>query len=115
MVGEGKSAGSPTGTSTFYIDGVKVGTADRVVCGTAFERVYRLLWKESGVRETPQPLVKDLLSDADPTDLRKSDFEIRGCALGRGLPVVCDMGSALHSDGTPYAGASTSTAPRLTA
>ena len=76
--------------------------------GTAFERVYRPLWKESGVRETPQPLVKDLLSDADPTDLRKSDFEIRGCALGRGLPVVCDMcmGSALHSDGTPYAGAS---------
>ena len=62
---------------------------------------------------------KDLLSDADPTDLRKSDFEIRGCALGRGIPVVCDMcmGSALHSDGTPYAGASTvdgATIDRLT-
>ena len=53
---------------------------------SAFVRVYRPIWKESGVRETPQPLVKDLLSDANPADLRKCDFEIRGYALGRGLP-----------------------------
>ena len=50
--------------------------------GTAFERVYRPIWKEAGVCETPQPFVKDLISDADPADLRQSDFEIRGCAFG---------------------------------
>ena len=64
---------------------------------------------EGGRRcERPKPFVKELLSDADPTDLRKSDFEIRVCALGRGLPVVCDMcmGCALHADGTTHPGAS---------
>ena len=70
--------------------------------------MYRPIWKEAGVRETSQPFVKELLSDADPTNLRKSDFEIRECALGRGLPIVCDMcmGRALHADGTPHTGAS---------
>ena len=71
--------------------------------GTAFERVYRSIWKTAGVRERPQPFVKGLISDADPADLRQFDFEIRGCALGRGLLVMCDMcmGSAVHADGTP--------------
>ena len=75
--------------------------------GTAFERVYRTLWKEAGVREKPQPFVKELISDADPADMRQSDFEIRGCALGRGIPIVCAMcmESALHADGTPHPGA----------
>ena len=37
----------------------------------------------------------------------KSDVYVRGTSLGRGLPVVGDMcmGSALHSDGSPYPGA----------
>ena len=69
--------------------------------------MYRPILKEAGVREIPQPFVKELISDADPADMRQSDFEIRGCTLGRGLPVVCDMcnGSAWHADGNPYAGA----------
>lgn len=76
--------------------------------GTAFERVYRPIWHEAGVRAREQPHVTTLLFDADPTDERKSDVELRGCALGRGLPVVCDMcmGSALHADGSPHPGAS---------
>ena len=75
--------------------------------GTAFERVYRPIWKEASVRERWQPFVEELISDADRADLRQSDFEIRGCALGRSLPVVSDMcmGSALHADGTPHPGA----------
>ena len=74
--------------------------------GTAFERVYRPIWKEAGVREKPKPSVKELISDADPADMRQSDFEIRGCARRQDLPVVCDMcmGSSLHADGTPHPG-----------
>ena len=69
--------------------------------------MYRPICKEAGVREKPTPSVKELIFDADPVDMRQSDFEIRGCALGRGLPVVCDMcmGTALHADGTPHPGA----------
>ena len=75
--------------------------------GTAFERVYRPLWKESTAREREQPFDTELIRDADPTNLRQSDVELRGLSLGRGLPVVGDMckGSALHADGTPYPGA----------
>ena len=69
--------------------------------GTAFERVYHPLWKESTTREREQPFVTELIWDADPTDSRQSDVELRGLSLGRGLPVVGDMcmGSALHADG----------------
>ena len=76
--------------------------------GTAFERVYRPLWRESPAREREQPFVRELLRDADPTDGRQSDVELGGLSLGRGLPVVGDMcmGSALHADGTPQPGAS---------
>ena len=59
--------------------------------GTAFERVYRPLWKESYVRESEQPFVTELIRDADPSDLRQSDVLLRGLTLGRGLPVVEDM------------------------
>ena len=40
-------------------------------------------------------------------DNRQSDVVVRGVLLGRGLPVVGDMCmmSALHQDGTPWAGA----------
>ena len=75
--------------------------------GTAFERVYRPLWHESTARAREQPFVTELIRDADPTDLRQSDVELRGLSLGRGLPVVGDMcmGSALHADGSPHPGA----------
>ena len=75
--------------------------------GTAFERVYRPLWHESTARAREQPFVTELIRDADPTDSRQSDVELRGLSLGRGLPVVGDMcmGSALHADGSPHPGA----------
>ena len=59
------------------------------------------------MRESEQPFVTELIRDADPTDSRQSDVELRGLSLGRGLPVVGDMcmGSALHADGTPHPGA----------
>ena len=41
--------------------------------GTAFERVYRPLWKESTVRESEQRFVTELIRGADPSDLRQSD------------------------------------------
>ena len=51
--------------------------------------------------------ITELIRNADPTDSRQSDVELRGLSLGRGLPVVGDMcmGSALHAEGTPYPGA----------
>ena len=59
------------------------------------------------MREREQPFVTELIRDAEPTDLRQSDVELRGLSLGRGLPVVGDMcmGPALHADGTPHPGA----------
>ena len=53
------------------------------------------------------PLVHQLVPTVPETDLRQSDVYVRGMSLGRGLPVVGDMcmGSALHSDGSPYPGA----------
>ena len=75
--------------------------------GTAFERVYRPLWKESTARQREQPFVTELIRDADPIDSRQSDVEMRGLSLGRGITVVGDMcmGSALHADGTLHPGA----------
>ena len=75
--------------------------------GTASERVYRPLWKESTAREREQPFLTELIRDPDPTDSRQSDVELRGLSLGRGLPIVGDMcmGRALHADGTPHPGA----------
>ena len=51
--------------------------------------------------------ITELIRNADPTDSRQSDVELRGLSLGRGLPVVGDMcmGRALHADGIPYPGA----------
>ena len=54
--------------------------------GTAFERVYRPIWKEAGVRETPQPFVKDFTSYPMPTPricgspISKSGGVLRGVA-----------------------------------
>ena len=76
--------------------------------GTAFERIYRPLWQDSTAREREQPFVTEPIRDADPTDVRQSDVELRGLTQGRGLPVVGDtcMGRALHVDDTPHPGAS---------
>ena len=87
--------------------------------GTAFERVYRPLRKESAVRESEQPFVTELIRDADPSDQPQSDVLLRGLSLGRGLPVMGDMcmGTALHANGTPHPGAANidgSTIRRLT-
>lgn len=39
VTGQGESASSSKGTSTFYINGTRVGTADRVACGMSFHRI----------------------------------------------------------------------------
>ena len=51
----------------------------------------------------------ELVRSVPAHDLRQLDVYIRGLSLGRGLPVVGDMSmiSAIHSDGTPWAGAAT--------
>ena len=41
ITGEGDGPTSTTGTTTFYVNGVNVGTADRVGCGTS---LYRIGW-----------------------------------------------------------------------
>ena len=63
--------------------------------------------RESTVHAKEQPFVSELIRDADPQDLRQSDVALHGTNLGGGLPVVGDMcmSSALHADGTPWAGA----------
>ena len=68
------------------------------------ERAWRPVWKEASVQASEHPLVHQLVPHVPETDLRQSDVFVRGMSLGRGLPVVGDMcmGSALHSDGSPY-------------
>lgn len=41
FTGEGTSPTATTGTTTFYVNGVSVGTSDRVGCGTS---LYRIGW-----------------------------------------------------------------------
>jgi hypothetical protein len=45
ITGDGTGPNSTTGTSTFYVNGVSVGTSDRVVCGTD---LYRIGWPGQG-------------------------------------------------------------------
>lgn len=39
VTGEGESEDTPYGTSTFYVNGVEVGTADRVASGTSIRQI----------------------------------------------------------------------------
>ena len=41
LTGEGDTATSTTGTTTYYVNGINVGTSDRVGCGTS---LYRIGW-----------------------------------------------------------------------
>ena len=77
--------------------------------GAAVERAYRPLWEEAPVHAREHPLVNELVRSVPAHDLRQLDVYIRGLSLGRGLPVAGDMSmiSAIHSDGTPWAGAAT--------
>lgn len=43
VVGQGDSATATTGTQTYYVNGVNVGTTDRVISGT---NTYRLSWTD---------------------------------------------------------------------
>ena len=71
------------------------------------ERAWRPVWEEATVHASEHPVVHQLVPTVPESDLRQSDVYVRGMSLGRGLPVVGDMcmGSALHSNGTPYPGA----------
>ena len=77
--------------------------------GSAYERAWRPLWKESTVQASEHPLVRQLVPSLPAEDGRQSDVFIRGMSLGNGQPVVGDMcmGSALHANGEPYARAAT--------
>ena len=68
---------------------------------------FRPLWSEASVHAQEHPLVRELVPGIRAGDNRQSDVVVRGLRLGRALPVVGDMCmmSALHQDGTPWAGA----------
>ena len=59
------------------------------------------------MQASEHPLVRELVPSVRASDGRQADVFVKGWSLGRGLPVVGDMcmGSAMHSDGTPYPGA----------
>lgn len=78
VVGEGESATSPKGVSTFYVDGEMVGTADRVVCGTTSKQIgwngqgpgnlHRIaVWDRALRLDEITALVKPAFSTASPT------------------------------------------------
>ena len=71
------------------------------------ERAFRPLWEEAPVHASEHPLVHELVPSVPESDGRQADVFVRGMSLGGGLPVVGDMcmGSAMHSDGSPYPGA----------
>ena len=68
---------------------------------------FRPLWSEASVHAQEHPLVRELVPGIRAGDNRQSDVVVRSLRLGGGLPVVGDMCmmSALHQDGTPWAGA----------
>ena len=75
--------------------------------GREKQRAFRPLWLDAGVHVQEHPLLRELVPGIRAGDNRQSDVVVRGLRLGRGLPVVGDMCmmSALHQDGSPWAGA----------
>ena len=71
------------------------------------ERTFRPLWAESTVDASDHPLVRELVPTVAETNGRQADVFIRSLRIENWLPLVGDMcmGSAMHSDGTPYPGA----------